>query len=122
MKLKQLKKCIDLCVKNAGKLNPDVEVWLNDKLFRIKEIGQFGVVPDVAITITKVRQAMKIVEGVEGFWHYHLARDGEKKALCGNERVMETSIPLSAWNSTPKDYHIPEKWCKECEAVWKNED
>lgn len=55
MKLKQLKKCIDLCVKNAGKLNPDVEVWLNDKLFRIKEIGQFGVVPDVAITITKVR-------------------------------------------------------------------
>ncbi|OGM09165.1 hypothetical protein A2Z67_04460 [Candidatus Woesebacteria bacterium RBG_13_36_22] len=65
---------------------------------------------------------MKIVEGVEGFWHYHLARDGEKKALCGNERVMETSIPLSAWNSTPKDYHIPEKWCKECEAVWKNED
>jgi len=53
MKLKQLKSCIDQCVVSAGKLNPNVEVWIGDKSYRIKEVSQFGVVPDVAITLTK---------------------------------------------------------------------
>jgi hypothetical protein len=51
MKLKQLKSCIDQCVKKAGKLNPDVEVWVGNSMYRIKRVGQFGVVPDVTLTV-----------------------------------------------------------------------
>ena len=52
MKLKDLKKAIDQAVKYAGKCDPDVEVWLGEKkMYRIKRIGQFGLVPDVTITL-----------------------------------------------------------------------
>ncbi len=57
---------------------------------------------------------LQIVEGVEGTWHYHLRRDGAEAALCGNTRVMPTQIPLSYWGQ--KADHIPESYCKECDA------
>jgi len=61
---------------------------------------------------------MRVVEGVESTWHYHLRDDeqspnGNRAALCG-ARVMQTQIPLDYWGKTPKDYHLPEKWCGEC--------
>jgi hypothetical protein len=30
---------------------------------------------------------------------------------------MHTQIPLDYWDKTPKDYHLPEKWCKECSRL-----
>lgn len=57
---------------------------------------------------------MKITEGVESVWRYHLSLDHlASKGLCG-ARVMHTSIPLDRWGQTPPNYHIPEKWCAEC--------
>jgi len=32
-------------------VNPDVEVWFKKSMYDIRAIGQFGVVPDVTITI-----------------------------------------------------------------------
>lgn len=51
MKLKKLKEIIDLCVINAGDCDPDVEVWFKKAMYDIREVGQFGVIPDVTITI-----------------------------------------------------------------------
>lgn len=51
MKLKELKECIDKAVEHAGDCDPDVEVWFKKKCYRIRSIGQFGVIPDVTITI-----------------------------------------------------------------------
>lgn len=61
---------------------------------------------------SKVDEKLKIVEGVESVWHYHLSKTGEsgKEALCGNKRVMATKIPLSTWNSKPN--HIPSYYQK----------
>lgn len=56
---------------------------------------------------------LKIVEGIAGYWFYHLREGDTGKALCGAE-VMRTSIPLDGWARTPTNYHIPEKWCHHC--------
>jgi hypothetical protein len=58
-----------------------------------------------------------ILEGVESVWSYHLADPFEgaiagKKALCGRDRLMRTSMPLSAWGYRTK--HIGEKFCLKC--------
>jgi len=65
--------------------------------------------------------SLKIVEGIVGVWRYHLSETGEpcKPALCGNTRVMQTKIPLANWNNTPKDWHVPESFCKECNEIYK---
>jgi hypothetical protein len=61
---------------------------------------------------------LRIVEGVEGIWHYHLSETGlnSHPALCGKANVMQTEIPLSAWG---KRSHLSETYCKECEKIWK---
>lgn len=51
MKLLKLKEIIDECVKRAGNCDPEVEVWFKKSLYDIREIGQFGVIPNVTITI-----------------------------------------------------------------------
>ena len=62
---------------------------------------------------------MKVVEGVEGIWHYHLSESGksDQPALCGKLNVMSTEIPLSVWG---KKGHLNETYCEECEKIWKN--
>jgi len=62
---------------------------------------------------------LKIVEGVESVWHYHLSETGKsaQPALCGNKRVMNTLIPLDNWGK--KSGHIPDSFCKECDAIFK---
>ena len=66
---------------------------------------------------------LKIVEGVESTWHYHLSETGlpAQPALCGNKRVMQTQIPLKIWGIKAK--HIPDSFCKECNDIyltWKD--
>lgn len=61
---------------------------------------------------------MRVVEGITGYWFYHLRDDTDPNhlllpALCG-AKVMPASIKLESWGKTPENYHIPEKWCKEC--------
>jgi len=53
VKLRKLKEIIDGCVVRAEDCDPDVEVWFKKSYYDIREIGQFGVVPDVTITIGK---------------------------------------------------------------------
>lgn len=56
MTLKQLKSCIDQAYKKAGAkyaAKSEIEVWLGEKLYSLKEVGQFGVAPDVVLTIEK---------------------------------------------------------------------
>ena len=52
MKLKKLKEIIDQCVENAGDCDPEVEIWVGDKkAYRIGRIGQYGLIPDVTISV-----------------------------------------------------------------------
>ena len=51
MKLHELKACIDKAVENAGDYDAEVEVWFKKSMYRIDRVAQFGVVPDVTITI-----------------------------------------------------------------------
>jgi hypothetical protein len=59
-----------------------------------------------------------ITEGVAGYWFYHISEKNKfTKSLCGKD-TMRTSIPLEQWN-IKGDGHIPEKYCKECERIYK---
>ncbi len=60
-------------------------------------------------------KSIRIVEGVESVWVYHLAKD--KKALCGKQGIMETKIPLNTWGMKS---HIGEKYCRKCEDIARN--
>lgn len=80
---------------------PDVKKKTRDAVMRkLKEAGD----------------SLKIVEGIESVWYYHLSETGDncKPALCGNRRVMRTSIPLKTWGMRS---HIGEKYCSECEKA-----
>lgn len=63
---------------------------------------------------------MKIVEGVMGYYHYHLSESGKNgsKAICGYyQNMMQTSIPLPAWGTKS---HLKEKWCEQCWEIYNN--
>lgn len=51
MTLKELKSVIDQAVERAGECDAKVEVWYKNKGYRIARVGQFGLIPDVTITI-----------------------------------------------------------------------
>ena len=57
---------------------------------------------------------LKVVEGVAGIWHYHLSETGEtyRPALCGDIKVMCTSLPVTSWGTRG---HLCETYCRECE-------
>lgn len=61
---------------------------------------------------------IKIVEGVEGRWNYHLSLSGlnGQPTLCNKKNVMSTNLPLSAWGAIT---HLHESYCKECEIIHK---
>jgi hypothetical protein len=65
-----------------------------------------------------VKLHLKVVEGVEGIWHYHISETGRngQPALCGKTNVMSTELPLSLWG---KKGHLNETYCEECERIWK---
>ena len=63
---------------------------------------------------------LKIVEGVEGIWHYHLSETGKngQPSLCGNKDVMFTQLPLRCWKMPGG--HIPMSYCKKCDEICTN--
>lgn len=61
---------------------------------------------------------LHIVEGVVGYWHYHLAPAGtNSQGLCG-ARTMFTSIPLGDWGMEGGE-HLPKHYtyCKKCDEI-----
>ena len=60
-------------------------------------------------------EGMEIVEGIEGFWNYHIAKTNAD-ALCGKKRkhLMLTNVSFNAWGW--KSDHISESYCEECDA------
>ena len=56
---------------------------------------------------------LKIVEGVAGYYFYHLSNNTNHKSLCG-EHTMQTGIPLSFWG---KVSHLNERYCKNCDKM-----
>lgn len=63
---------------------------------------------------TLKKENLKIVEGVESVWFYHLSVTGKnyEPALCGRREVMRTQLPLSSWGF--KDGNVPSKYCPKC--------
>ena len=60
-----------------------------------------------------------ITEGIHGYWFYHISeKDKFTKSLCGKD-TMKTSIPLEQQNKLNGDGHIPVKYCKECDEIYK---
>ena len=61
-----------------------------------------------------MNENLKIVEGIEGYYFYHLSESGKnmQPALCGKKTVMITHLRLSSWG---KKSHLNERYCKECE-------
>lgn len=60
-----------------------------------------------------------IVEGVSGYWHYHLGKsDRYGKALCGAD-TMYTAMPLDNWKKKFGE-HFPKRpsWCDTCEKIY----
>lgn len=62
---------------------------------------------------------IKIVEGVESTWFYHLSMSGDnyQPALCGKTSVMTTSLPLKSWGIVS---HLHERYCPDCESAAKH--
>jgi hypothetical protein len=58
-----------------------------------------------------------IVEGIEGYYRYHLSEHNEncKPAICGNSHVMITGIPLSSWGIVS---HLKERYCEHCDKIY----
>ena len=70
-----------------------------------------------AIAMLDIREDTKakveVAEGIYGTWYYHLRKPLTYVGLCG-DRVMHTSIPVSAWGMRT---HINERWCSRCEKA-----
>jgi len=66
----------------------------------------------------RVAGALKITEGIAGYWHYHLSSPSAPfRGLCG-AKVMHTAIRLQDWR-VPFGEHFPKppSWCAQCEAL-----
>ncbi len=61
---------------------------------------------------------LKVVEGVSGYYFYHLSEDGRSghPALCGNKQVMSTCLTTKDWGFVGQ---LRERYCKKCEEIWK---
>ena len=59
---------------------------------------------------------MFIVEGVAGVWFYHLSDTGKSghPALCGEQDVMSTSLPITSWGYRG---HLKERYCTTCQTL-----
>jgi hypothetical protein len=63
----------------------------------------------------KTEDGLRLVEGVESVWNYHLAFGPATKALCDPRRtMMSCPAPLSTWGYRS---HIPSSYCRECERL-----
>ncbi len=55
----------------------------------------------------------RIVEGVAGYYCYHLAVTGNYKSLCGRP-VMNTCLSLKHWGQKNPYHMLSAKWCVQC--------
>jgi len=53
MKLKELKVIIDEAIEHSGECNPNVEIRVGKSVYAIGTVGQFGIEPDVIISVGK---------------------------------------------------------------------
>jgi len=60
-----------------------------------------------------IRADLRVAESIHGTYYYHLRRDADHFGLCG-DRVMHTSIPVSAWGTRG---HLNERWCTRCANI-----
>lgn len=61
------------------------------------------------------KDKLRVAEGVHGTFYYHLHNPKAHRGLCG-DKVMYTSIPVSAWGTVT---HIHERWCSRCVTAAK---
>jgi len=53
--LRTLRNVLNKCIKNAQTARGmRVEFWIGEEEYRLKNIGQFGVLPDVVVELEKV--------------------------------------------------------------------
>ena len=59
-----------------------------------------------------------IVEGVEGYYYYHIAiKDMYTRPLCDDKKMtMYTAIPLGTWGMVT---HIGERYCEKCKKIYE---
>ena len=57
MKLNELLKYLKETKKKAKKLDVNVEFYIGEKQYEVEEIAQYGVIPDVTITLKKIKIA-----------------------------------------------------------------
>lgn len=69
--------------------------------------------PRMTVVIPEVGE-VRVVEGVSGYWHYHLAKLEEYTAICGRTGMMDTNSSIDQFGVVPKGYHIPLSYCAEC--------
>ena len=67
--------------------------------------------------VNTMSEELTIWEGVAGYFYYHLSTGGRKDILCGNTEVMTSGLPLDTWGMVT---HLGEKYCKECERIYRN--
>ena len=67
----------------------------------------------------KIKEDIKIVEGIAGYFYYHLSESGNngQPALCGNTEVMCTELSIRTWGMRT---HLKETYCKKCEEIYKS--
>jgi hypothetical protein len=59
---------------------------------------------------------LRIVEGVESIWSYHLADGPQRNALCDPKlTMMATGLPLESWGH--RAGHLPERYCEACKTL-----
>ena len=61
-----------------------------------------------------MKEGLRIVESVTGYWHFHLApREEHWKALCGARTMLANDGMIWGWLGPA---HFPKKYtyCKEC--------
>lgn len=62
-----------------------------------------------------------VVEGIIGYYHYHLSETGKNghPTLCGINNVMHTDIPVSSWGITSDWFPIQESYCEKCWEIYQ---
>lgn len=64
---------------------------------------------------TNPEHELRIVEGFEGRWFYHLAHGDKTQALCNPDiRVMYSPSVLANWGYVGD---LNERYCAECERI-----
>ncbi len=67
------------------------------------------------VDIAKIKKDISIHENISGNYFYHIAIDDIP--LCEAKNTMRRRLSLSSWGM--KSPHIGERYCQECDKLWK---